>query len=228
MGVPFVTIILVALFFIILGIIQWSRYRNWIYPVLGFIVGITTFQMAFLFPGHPSGIMRLTYFSCFIMIILFVLINWNSFYSHERFEINSRRLFRLASERINNTGNGFTERPFSAGKAEYSKDELLGFVRLIQGYYVARPFYYESYICLAFSMNTSLVVIKEGTEVSHVNFGYDGSITVKISDKDYRDYNEKLSFDQLCRSVADVFTRFLDYYKAGMEQRILAELKSGR
>jgi hypothetical protein len=35
-GVPYITIILVALMFIVLGIIQWFKYRNWIYPVLGF------------------------------------------------------------------------------------------------------------------------------------------------------------------------------------------------
>jgi hypothetical protein len=227
-GIPYLTIILVALFFILLGIIQWFRYRNWIYPVLGFLIGITTAQVAFIFPGYHSGVIKLTYFSCFFIIILFVLINWNSFYSHERFELNSRRLFRLASERIYQTGNGFTERPFSAGRIEYSNDELLGFVRFLQGNYVARPFYYESYICLSFSMNTSLVVIKEGTEVSHVNLGYDGSITVKISDKDYRDYRERLSFDQLCASMAEIFTRFIDYYKNGLESRIISELKSAR
>lgn len=228
MGTPFLTIILVALFFIVLGIIQWFRYRNWIYPVLGFIIGILTAQVAFIFPGHHYPILKLTYFSCFIILILFVLINWNSFYSHERFELNSRRLFRLASERLYKTGNGFTERPFSAGMTEYSNDELLGFVRFIKGNFIARPFYYESYICLSFSMNTSLVVIKEGTEVSHINLGYDGSVTVKISDKDYRDYREKLSFDQLCASMADIFIRFVDYYKNGLESRIISELKSAR
>ncbi len=49
-GVPYITIILVALMFIVLGIVQWFRYRNWIYPVLGFLMGITTAQASFVFP----------------------------------------------------------------------------------------------------------------------------------------------------------------------------------
>ncbi len=228
-GFPYFTIILVALMFITLGIIQWFRYRNWIYPVLGFLVGITTAQVSFIFPdyGNP-GILKLTYFTSFILIILFILINWRSFYSHERFEMNSRRLFRLASERIYRTDNGYTERPYSGGKVECTKDELLGFIRFLHGNYIVRPFFYESYICLSFSMNKSLVVIHEGKEVSHVIIGYDGNVTIKVSDNDYRDYREKLSFDQLCSSLADIFIRFLDYYKNGLESRIIIELKSAK
>jgi hypothetical protein len=77
-------------------------------------------------------------------------------------------------------------------------------------------------------MNTSLVVIHEGEEVSHVIIGYDGTVTVKVSDKDYRDYLERLSFDQLCASLADIFNRFFDYYRKGLESRIMIELKSAK
>ena len=225
--VPYITIILVALMFVVLGIIQWFRYRNWIYPVLGFLIGVTTAQVSFIFPHHYEyGIFKLTYFTCFILIILFILINWNSFYNHERYEINSRRLFRLASERIFKTDNGYTERPYSGRKVDCTRNELLGFIRFLQGNYIVRPFYYESYVCLSFSMNKSLVIIHEGSEVSHVMIGYDGTVAVRVSEKDYMDYRERLSFDQLCASIADIFTRFLDYYKKGLESRIIIELKS--
>ncbi len=134
-GLPYITIILVALMFIVLGIVQWFRYRNWIYPVLGFLIGITTAQVSVIFPHHNTPeIFKLTYFICFILIILFIIINWTSFYSHERFETNSRRLFRLASERIYKTEDGYTERPYSGRKADCTKDELLGFVRFLDYY----------------------------------------------------------------------------------------------
>lgn len=226
-GFPYITILLVALMFLVLGIFQWFRYRNWIYPVLGFLVCITTAQVSCIFTGGDGrSIFGVAYFISFFLIILFVIINWNSFYSHERFEINSRRLFSLASEGIFQTENGYTERPFSGGRVECTRDELQGFARYLRGKYVTMPFYYEHAVCLSFSMNKSLVVITEGKEVSHVIIGYDGSLTVKISDKDYSDYREKLSFDKLCSSLADVFSRFLDYYKSGLEHRIISELKS--
>lgn len=225
--VPSLTIYLVSLFFIVLGIIQWFRYKNWINPVLGLLIGLTTCQVAFIYAGN-SDIFKLTYFASFIIIILFILINWQSIHSEARFETNSRRLFRLASERIHEVSNGYTERPYPAGKVEYNKDELLGFVRFLHGSYVVRPFYYDSYIELAFSMNKSLVVIKEASEVSHIILDHSGDVKVKISEKDYRNYKERLSFDQLCSSMANTFTRFLDYYREGMETRIITELKSAK
>jgi len=229
MQFPYLTIILVALMFLVLGIVQWFRYRNWIYPALGFLIGITTAQVAFIFPGgsHPDSL-KVFYFISFILIILFVLLNWNSFYSHERYEVNSRRLFRLASERIISASNGYTARPYTGKKVECSRDELLGFTRFLSGNYIVKPFYYDTYICLAFSMNKSLVVVSEGSEVSHAIIKYDGTLTIKISDRDYHDYNERLSFDELCSSFSDIFSRFLEYYKSGHESRIGEELKSAR
>ncbi|MBG0858789.1 MAG: hypothetical protein IQL11_04740 [Bacteroidales bacterium] len=137
-GGPYITIMLVALIFIILGTIQWFRYRIRIYPALGFLIGITTVQASFIFPGYENaGIFKLTYFTCFIMTILFIIINWSS-----------------------------------------------------------------------------------------VILGYDGSITVKVTEKDYRNYRKRLSFEQFCASLAGIFTRILDYYHKGSESRIIIEMKS--
>ncbi len=228
-GVPYITILLVALMFCILGIMQWIRYKNWIYPVLGFLVGMTTAQVSFIFPDHDNpGIFKITYFISFIVIILFVIVNWNTIYCHERFEVNSRRLFRLASQAINGSENGFTERPYSGGRLEGTRDELLGFARYLHGNFIVMPFYYEGSVCLSFSMNKSLMVIADGKEVSHVIIGFDGHITVKVSEKDYLDYRTRLSFDQLCASLAGIFSRFFDYYKKGLESRISIELKSAK
>lgn len=224
---PYLTIILVSAFFIVLGIIQWFRYRNWINPVLGFLIGITTLQVSFIYGGF-NWIFKLIYFASFIIMVLFIIINWQSFYSEARFEINSRRLFRLASERIYDVSEGYTGRPYAAGQISFSKDELMGFVRFLHGNYVVRPFYYPETVSLAFSMNRSLVVIKDPSEVSHITISHSGEIRVTISEKDYRDYNERLSFDQLCSSTAEVFIRFFNYYKDGLESRIISELKSAR
>ncbi len=225
--IPVFTYLIVALFFVALGILQLIKYRNWIYPVLGLLIGLATFQASFAM-GSDTEIFKFTYFLTIVVIILFVVINWKTIYSHERFEANSRRLFRLASERIFEAGDGYTERHYAAGQIKSDKDELLGFVRFLHGTYIIRPFYYENYISLAFSMNTSLLVIKEPSVVSHIILEYNGNIKVKISEQDYRDYKERLSFDQLCSSMANVFIRFLDYYQKGLESRIVTELKSVR
>jgi len=105
-----------------------------------FLIGITTALVSFIFLRNDTpGIFVLTYFICLILIILFIILNWNTIYHHERFEINSRRLFRLAAERIIETSDGFTERPYSAGSIQATKDEILGFSRYLHANLLSGP-----------------------------------------------------------------------------------------
>ena len=225
---PYITYLLVGSFFILMGIIQWFKYRLWQYPVLGLNVGILCFLQAANFYDRPSPVFIALYAITFIILVLFIIINWKVLYSQERFEINSRRLFRLAAERIRETGNGFTERPFSAGKIEFTKEELQDFARFINGKYVAKPFYFGEKVIFAFSMNQSLVRLEDPKEVSHVTFELNGNIIVSVSEKDYREYVATFNFDRLCDSLANVFRRFLEYYRQGLEVRIITELKTAR
>lgn len=157
---PSYSYFVVAALFIILGIIKWLRYRNSIYPVLGLLLGALTAHGPFVMT-HNFFLLKVTYFINLVIIVFFVVINWNSFYSQERFELIARRLFRLVAERLDETGIGFAERPFSAGRARIKLDQLPGFSRYLHSKYIVRPFYLEESISLAFSMNTSLMVIDE-------------------------------------------------------------------
>jgi hypothetical protein len=200
----------------------------WHNPVLGFNLGILCFLQSANFYDHPSPVFIALYAIVFIILVLFIIIHWKVLYGQERFEINSRRLFRLAVELIRETGNGFTERPFSAGKIDFTKEELQDFARFIDGKYVAKSFHFEDKIVFAFSMNKSLVTLEDPKEVSHVTFELNGNIIVSISEKDYREYVATFNFDRLCESMANVFRRFLGYYRQGMENRIITELKTAR
>ena len=224
---PWITFIIVGIFFFIMGIIQWFKYRLWINPVLGAMIGVICFNAARIL-GERSLVNLSTYLILLIILILFIILNWRTFYNQERFERNSRRLFRLAAELINDTGNGFTERPFTAGKIDLSKEELEGFARFLNGKFIAKPFYHDKRTTFTISMNKSLLVINSPHEVSYVDFDQSGNITVVISKNDYGEYTKRFSFDRLCNSMAMVFTRFLAYYKQGMENRIITELKSAR
>jgi len=225
---PFLTYIFVGLFFISMGVYQWHRYRFWIYPVVNIIIGILCFQAPYAIYVHGYSVLRATYFITLIILVLFIIINWPAFYGQERFEINSRRLFRLAADLIRDTSGGFTERPYSTGKLTFAKDELLGFSRFLNGKYVAKTFHMEERIFFSSSMNRSLVNLEDPKEVSHVVIDFEGNISVSISEKDYKDYKNRFSFDQVCSSMAAVFERFLGYYRQGLETRIITELKTSR
>ena len=225
---PWLTYLFVGLFFIYMGIIQWYRYRLWIYPVAGIIMGIFCFQAPLAIPSYGLSQFKATYAITFLVLVLFVIRNWNAFYGQERFEINSRRLFRLAAEVIRDTSGGFTERPYSAGKLACTREELTGFARFMNGKYVVKTIHIDDRIYLAFSMNRSLVNLEDPNEVSHVAIDPEGNISVFVSEKDYKDYVDRFSFDQVCSSFAAIFERFLGYYKQGLENRIITELKTAR
>ena len=110
----------------------------------------------------------------------------------------------------------------------FSKDEILGFSRFLNGKFVVKTFHFEDRIYFTFSMNRSLVNLEDPKEVSYAVIDFDGNVSVAISEKDYKDYVNRFSFDQVCSSIATIFGRFLDYYKEGLESRIITELKTAR
>ena len=75
-----------------------------------------------------------------------------------------------------------------------------------------------------FSLTASPLTKPPLNKVSYVSFDADGNIAVQISKADYKQYKEQLTFDQLCAALADLFKRFLEYYRDGKENRILTEL----
>jgi len=223
---PLYSACLLAVFFIVMGFIQLCRYKLWTNLILGILMGTGSFlSMAhYVFPFIGMEV----YVCSILAVILYIIIQWRVLYSHEKFEANARRLFKLAAELIDEQSDGFTERPYSAGQVEADRDELLGFARFLNGKLVARSYYMDHNIYLAFSMNKSLLKVNHPSEVSYVAINDAGELTVRISEEDYRRYRTTLSFDQVCASLAKVFIRFLDYYCVGNEMRILTELKTAR
>lgn len=225
--VPQFSFYIAGLFFIVMGFIQLNRYRLWIYPALGFFAGIGCVLAAYIVPGPPNTL-GIFYFVNLLIVILLIIINWSTLSSQERYEANARRLFKLAVELITETSNGFTHRPFAAGKIPFGRDEISGFVRFINGKFIARVIHQKESICLIFSMNKSVLKVEEPEDVSYIEITNEGEISVKISEKDYHQYKATFNFNQLNEKMADVFLRFLDYYKNGNENRIITELKTAR
>jgi hypothetical protein len=225
--VPQVSFFIAGLFFIGMGIIQLKRYKLWIFPVLGLFAGIGCILAVYVVPGPPK-ILGIFYFINLLIIILLIVTNWSTLSSQERYESNARRLFKLAVEVITETSNGYTHRPFAAGKITINREELLGFARFINGKFIARSIYQKDSVYLIFSMNKSVLKVNDPLEVSYFEINEPGEVSVKIAERDYQKYKDTFNFNQLSEKMAQVFLRFLDYYKSGNENRILTELKTAR
>ncbi|MBN1199895.1 MAG: hypothetical protein JXA23_11130, partial [Bacteroidales bacterium] len=134
----------------------------------------------------------------------------------------------LAGERIVETADGFTDRPFSSGEINATREELLGFSRFMEGKYITRVFHADQAIHFTFSLNRSLLTVSNPREVSHVFIMENGSLSVFITEADYRQYRKTYNFNHLCESLGAVFKRFFEYYRQGLEGRIVMELKASR
>ena len=137
-----------------------------------------------------------------------------------------REIFELAGEPVEDTGNGYTDRPRPVGKVAYSPEQIRSFARFAARHLIALPYYT--------SKNITLVPIKMGDEFGRllgligdyrdatwVNFDIDGEVSVHIAQKDYLEYRQALAFDQLCASLGQVFIDFCELHNKGEGVRII-------
>ena len=171
---------------------------------------------------EESQELMLAYFTC--LIFFGVVLGY--FVLTRKFKWRGREIFELAGESVEETGNGYTSRPRPVGKVDYSPEQIHAFARFCSRNLIALPY--------STSKNITLVPIKMGEEYGRllgfsgdyrdatwVNFDVDGEVSVHIAQKDYLDYRESLSFDQLCTSLGQVFIDFFDLYNKGEGVRVI-------
>jgi hypothetical protein len=141
-------------------------------------------------------------------------------------EQSAKRIFNTAAQTVISDGDGFTSRPYVAGNAQYSKEQITGFTQYLSGQMIVYPVFSDAGVFLTFSMGRSPLAMRETNKISYVSFDNGGNIIVHITKKDYKRFRKQLTFNRLCESLGDVFKRFLNYYVNSQEARILTELKS--
>jgi hypothetical protein len=61
-----------------------------------------------------------------------------------------------------------------------------------------------------------------------VAIDYDGNVTVNITEVDYLLFKQDLDFDQLCQSLGNVITEFLELSKQGQNSQIIDRMNALR
>jgi len=209
------------------------RVRNLTYLVSAIYLLSFTLFLAFA-PISSSGIDKrnFTSFNKFLAFAMISLLIWLVYLMLTRkVKWKGREVYELAAMSVKDATNGFTERPYPTGKINYSKSDLFDFASFLRRNQIALPFYEENKI--------AFVPIKMGQEFkflytnnanykdkSWILFDYEGNVTVHISKKDYLEYKESLSFDQLCESMGNLFKEFFELFIKGEEVRIIDRLDS--
>ncbi len=232
---------------LIAGIIYYIRLRLWQALVVMMMTSIAvstyflaarpmqsieTFGLIGLHPGRDFLIWIKTYLTMpvwFVILIFNALIYYSIgqiFMKALQLEKNAIRLFKLAAREVSGEQNGFTGRPYQSGEHSYNRSQIIGLASFLEEKKICTAEFPESGIRLIFSMGISPLNNKYRDELSYVAFGNDGSLTIFISESDYKQYKKQYTFDQLCELMGKTFLRFADYHDNKIENRILTELKS--
>ena len=210
--------------YVIWDFAQTLRTRIYYFSVLGLLCGLGAWH--YQIAATADTILTMPTFIMHLVIILASLLLWGIKVMSRQAELeaNARRIFELAAGQIEDTANGFTERPFVAGKVEHTWEDILAFVRFLDGSHIAKLRVESDIVRLLFSLSVSPLSNPQLDKISHISFDSNSNMIVQISKSDYRKYKEQLTFDQLCAALANMFKRFLQYSCEGREQRIISEL----
>lgn len=150
-----------------------------------------------------------------------------------KYKWRGREILEIAASPIKETRNGFTPRPHPTGRAEFSQQELMDFIGFIRRRMIALPYVEDDRVIfvplnMARSLNHLYGWKVNLDDQTWVAFDFDGNVSVNIARRDYLNYQEHLSFDQLCQSLGNLFIEFLESFKKGEGKRIIAGLNALR
>lgn len=163
---------------------------------------------------------------CFGVLISFLLAT-------KRLKWRGSEIFEMAAQGVEETGNGYTARPRPIGKVEFSQQELFAFSRFCSKNLIAVTYLSPRQLVLVpvrmgqeytYLFRTSSAY----TESTWISFDFDGDVAVHISQKDYLNYLDPLSFDKLCESLGHLFIEFAELHRRGEGIRIIDRMNALR
>jgi hypothetical protein len=164
---------------------------------------------------------------CAALTMFFLICSWVLILSR-KLKWRHREVLELAAMPVNDDTDGYTSRPSPTGKAQFSEIELSGFTRFLLYHLIAIPHIEEKRV--VFSLNLSfrhrLGILEDYTNHSYVAFDSDGNVSTFVSKSDYLKYQNRLAFDQLNKSLGNLFIEFLELFKGGEGIRILDRMNA--
>jgi hypothetical protein len=164
----------------------------------------------------------------FIIAAAFALFTMSYITLNKKIKWRTREMLELAAMPVDETRNGFTERPLPIGKIDATAFEIESFARYLSKNMIAMP--YRDRGKIVFSLSSSYLKqngLKRGYEdESWVSFGNSGEVNVLISKNDYLKYRDTFTFDQLCSNLGNLFIEFFELFKKGEGIRIVDRLNA--
>ncbi len=160
---------------------------------------------------HANRQIEIAFHLCMIGAVIYLIYT-------RKIKWRFREVFELAARPIKDNEDGFTQRPFPAGKVDYSQNEIQKFTKFIFKHLITVPYYEKDRVVFVLSGNVYLRMLwlkNDYKEDTWVAFCFDGNVLVNIQQKTYSWYKDELTFDQLCASLGHLFVDFYELHKNG-------------
>lgn len=200
----------------------------------GFIVislyQVTLATMAFLMPSRIGG-PRDPEIIFLLFLILFFLVWLAILLFTKKIKWRGREILEIAAEPVEDTGSGYTTRPMPAGKTDYTRKQIIQFAQFVRRHLIAVPYIgKEKLVFVPVISGREFPFIvglkRDYTDETWIAFDFNGNVTVNISHRDYLNYNETLSFNQLCESLGNTFVEFMELFLRGEGSRVVDRMNN--
>ena len=164
-----------------------------------------------------AGLIPLYLVGMYISLMVVAYLTFN-----RKLRWRGQEIFELAALPIEDTGNSFSARPRPTGQVPISKTEMIRFVDFMTTHLLAFAFREDNRVIFVVALSGKetpylLGLKKDYLEDTWVAIDFDGNISVNITEEDYLLFKMDLDFDQLCQSLGDLFSEFLELSKNGQE-----------
>ena len=222
----------IAVFFWVYALYSFFTFARTRNP--GFIV-VTLYRlsvgaMSFLVPGNFGG-QRDPVIIFFLFLILFFIVWLIILFVTKKIKWRGREVLEMAAGPVEDTGSGYTTRPLPAGKTEFTQRQIIQFAQFAMRHLIAVPYIGKDKIVFVPVMAGRefpfiMGLKSDYTDETWVTFDFNGDVSVNISHRDYLNYNEELSFSQLCGSLGNLFIEFMEMFQRGEGTRIIDRMNA--
>ncbi len=174
------------------------------------------------------GLIPIFLVGMYISILVVAYLTFN-----RKLRWRGQEIFELAALPIEDTGDSFSARPRPTGQVPISKTEMIRFVDFMTKNLLAFSFREDNRVIFVLALPGKetrylLGLKKDYLEDTWVAIDFDGNISVNITEKDYLLFKMDLDFDQLCQSLGDLISEFLELSKNGRESQIIDKMNALR
>jgi hypothetical protein len=132
-----------------------------------------------------------------------------------------------AGYEVKGIADGFTSRPYYMGAFNFTQKEASEFAKALEKFPLTKSYFHEDRIIMIISKGLFwyFPFIKPNLDkCTYFEIVFSGKLSIHIAEKDYKQFESELTFDELCHNLGDLFWRLFKIHKEQGFNKMMREL----